>query len=207
MYFPPTSKVVEVVVPQLRFLTIEGQGDPNSSKEFQRAIEALYSISYTLKFTIKKQDASKDFRVGPLEGLWWNTEEGELVQGKKSDWAWKAMILLPSSIEEGSVEGAREAAMGKKDNPSLNKVVLEDLEEGRSAQITHVGPWSAEAESINRVKDFIKEKGGVPRGKHHEIYMSDPRRVAPEKLKTVIRQPFGNSINIAPRRTFVGSKG
>ncbi len=189
LYFPPTSKVVEVIVPELNFLTIDGEGDPNNNPDFQRAVEALYTLSYTLKFTIKKLDPSKDFRVGPLEGLWWNTREGELVQGK-GGWEWKAMILQPSFIDEEAVERARKTAMSKKDNPSLGKAVVEKLDEGRSAQITHVGPWSEETENINKVKAFIVGRGGVPTGKHHEIYMSDPRRVAPAKLKTVIRQPF-----------------
>jgi hypothetical protein len=189
LYFPPTSKVVEVVVPELRFLTIEGEGDPNSSLEFQRTVEALYALSYTLKFSVKNLDASKDYKVGPLEGLWWNTEQGELIQGK-GDWRWKAMMLQPSFVDREAVENARRNAMKKKENNSLGKVILETFKEGRSAQITHVGPWSAESENIAKVKTFIVNKGGTPSGRHHEIYMSDPRRVAPEKLKTVIRQPF-----------------
>ncbi|MDD1755312.1 MAG: GyrI-like domain-containing protein [Methanomassiliicoccales archaeon] len=190
LYFPPADKVVEVVVPRLKFLTIEGEGDPNSSPVFQRAVEALYTLSYTLKFSIKKSDAAKDFKVGPLEALWWNTEEGTLVQGKKGNWAWKATILQPSIIEDSMVADARHTAIKKKENPSLNLVNLEELEEGRSAQIMHIGPWSAEAENIMRVKAFIEAKGGTFNGKHHEIYMSDPRRIEPSKLKTVIRQPF-----------------
>jgi hypothetical protein len=190
LYFPPTSKVVEVTVPKLRFLTIEGEGDPNSSKDFRIAVEALYALSYTLKFSIKKADPSKDYKVGPLEGLWWNTEEGALLQGKKGDWAWKSMILQPSMIEDSMMDAARKTAMKRKENPSLKSVRLEDFEEGRSAQITHVGPWDAEAENITRVKAFIESKGGTFNGKHHEIYMSDPRRIEPRKLKTVIRQPF-----------------
>jgi hypothetical protein len=190
LYFPPTSKVVEVTVPNLKFLTIQGQGDPNNSVSFQKAVEALYAISYTLKFSLKKADATKDFRVGPLEGLWWNTEDGDLIQGKKGDWEWKAMILQPEIIDGSMVSEAMRAAAKKKDNPSLSLVKLEELEEGRSAQITHIGPWSAEAENIMKVKAFIEAKGGTLNGKHHEVYMSDPRRVAPEKLKTVIRQPF-----------------
>lgn len=100
------------------------------------------------------------------------------------------MILQPSFIDSEIVEKARKDALSKKQNPHLSKAILEDIEEGRSAQITHVGPWSAESENITKVKAFIVNKGGIPRGRHHEIYMSDPRRVAPEKLKTVIRQPF-----------------
>jgi len=189
LYFPPTNEVVEVVVPELNFLIVEGKGDPNSNPDFQGAVEALYALSYTLKFSIKKLDPSKDYKVGPLEGHWWNTEEGKLVQGK-GDWRWKAMILQPSFIDLKAVENAKESAMKKKENTSLGKAILETLEEGRSAQITHVGPWSAESENIDKVKTFIINKGGIPRGKHHEIYMSDPRRVSPERLKTVIRQPF-----------------
>jgi len=190
LYFPPTSKVVELVVPELKFLSVEGRGNPNTSLDFQKAVEALYTLSYTLKFSFKKQDASKDFKVGPLEGLWWNDKDGGLVLGKKEDWSWKAMILQPSFTEEEAMEMARKDAIRKKDNPSLSKVRLEAFEEGRSAQITHIGPWDAETENINKVKAFIEGKGGVLSGRHHEIYMSDPRRVPPEKLKTVIRLPF-----------------
>ena len=190
LYFPPTSKVVEVVVPKLKFLTIEGRGNPNVSKEFQGAVEALYTLSDTLKFSLKKMDPLNDYKVGPLEGLWWNCEDGSLVQGKKEDWRWKSMILQPSLIDDEAVEKARKSAMSKKENSSLAKVILEEFEEGRSAQMTHIGHWSAETENINKVKAFIKEKGGAPKGKHHEIYMSDPRRVTAEKLKTIIRQPF-----------------
>jgi hypothetical protein len=100
------------------------------------------------------------------------------------------MILQPSFIDDDEVEKARKAATKKKENQNLVNVILEPLEEGKSAQITHVGPWSAEAENIEKVKEFILKKSGKPKGKHHEIYMSDPRRVPPEKLKTVIRQPF-----------------
>jgi len=190
LYCPPTNKVVEVVVPKLKFLSIEGEGDPNSNIGFQRAVEALYTLSYTLKFSLKKADVTKDFKVGPLEGLWWNTKDGGLIQGKKEDWGWKAMILQPEVVDDSMMEAARQAAMKKKENPSLKLVGLEEFEEGRSAQIMHIGPWSAETENIMKVKVFIEAKGGAPNGKHHEIYMSDPRRVAPNKLKTVIRQPF-----------------
>jgi len=191
LYFPPTSKVVEVVVPDLKFLTIEGQGDPNTSQDFQSAVGALYTLSFTLKFSLKKVDPSRDYKLGPLEGLWWNRDDGSLEQGMKDGvWKWKAMILQPSFIDGEALEKARKGAMSKKENPNLGKVILEEIEEGRCAQITHVGPWSAETENIDKVKSFIESKGAVPRGKHHEIYMSDPRRVPPEKLKTVIRQPF-----------------
>lgn len=190
LYFPPTNKVVEVTVPELRFLIVEGEGSPNDGKGFQGAIEALYTLSYTLKFMVKKKEPAKDYKVGALEALWWNTKEGGLGMGKKEDWGWRAMILQPSFMDGRLVEEAREAAMKKKENPLLGKVKLDQFEEGRCAQITHIGPWEAETENINKVRAFIKEKGGVAQGKHHEVYLSDPRRVQPEKLRTLIRQPF-----------------
>ena len=190
LYFPPLKEVVEVVVPPLKFFTVVGQGDPNVSKEFQGAVEALYSMSYTLKFMIKKVAPDKDFKVGPLEGLWWNTVEGSLVMGKKEDWMWKVMILQPDFMDEALTEKIRSEVLRKKENEMVRHVFLENFDEGRSAQITYVGPWDQEGPTIERVHEFIKGRGGEPNGKHHEIYMSDPRRVPPEKLKTVIRQPF-----------------
>lgn len=190
LYFPPRGKVVEVVVPELKFLVVEGEGNPNESKGFQEAVGALYTMSFTLKFAIKKKDPSKDYKVGPLEALWWNTKEGGMEMGRKEDWGWKSMIMQPSFMEGWMVEQAREEAVKKKDNPGLKKVGLEVFEEGRCAQIMHIGRWDEEEEDIERVKSYIKVKGGTLNGKHHEIYMSDPRRVPPEKWKTVIRQPF-----------------
>lgn len=190
LYFPPTGKVVEVQVPALGFLVVQGKGDPNSNPGFQASIGALYSISYTLKFMVRRSDPSRDFKVGPLEALWWNMGNGSLLQGKREDWQWKAMILQPSFADQDLVEEARREARKKRLNPLIEEARLESIEEGRSAQIMHIGPWDKEAENIERVQEFIRGKGGAPCGHHHEIYMSDPRRVPPEKYKTVIRQPF-----------------
>ena len=189
LYFPSTKQVMEVEVPPLKFFTVVGEGDPNVSKEFQGAVEALYSMSYTLKFMMKKVAPESDFRVGPLEGLWWNTEEGTLVAGKKEDWKWKAMILQPDFMDEALTEKIRSEVLRKK-NPMIRSVYLESLHEGRSAQITYIGPWDQEEATIIRVHEFIKGRERKLNGKHHEIYMNDPRRAPPEKLKTVIRQPF-----------------
>lgn len=190
LYFPPSSKVVEVEVPPLQYLMVHGEGDPNTSKDYRGAIEALYNVAYTLKFTLKKTDAAKDFKVGPLEGLWWSNEDECLDPGKKEGWKWIAMIVMPPFIKPEMAEKARVAAEKKKDNPLLARLKLEGLDEGRCAQILYIGPWAEEHATIQRVHDFIQGQDGRPKGKHHEIYMSDPRRVAPEKLKTVIRQPF-----------------
>jgi hypothetical protein len=190
LYFPPTKQVVEVDVPPLKFFTVVGEGNPNVSKMFQEAVEALYSMSYTLKFMIKKVAPDKDFKVGPLEGLWWNKIEGSLEMGRKEDWMWKAMILQPDFMDEALTEKVRSEVLRKKENPLIRSVFLENIHEGKCAQITYIGPWDKEAPTIERVHEFIKGRGGRPNGKHHEIYMSDPRRVTPDKLKTVVRQPF-----------------
>ncbi len=190
LYFPKGKTVVDVNVPKMNFLMVDGEGDPNTSAVYQGAIMALYSMAYTLKFDLKKKDPGKDFRVGPLEGLWWNTDEGTLVIGNKQDWQWTAMILVPDFITKEMVSAAKTAVAKKKDLPQLPKLRLESFEEGRAAQIMYVGPYADEGPTIERVHRFILEMGGTLTGKHHEIYMSDPRKSAPEKLKTVIRQPF-----------------
>ena len=190
LYFPPSKQVVEVDIPPLNFFAVVGEGNPNGSKEFQGAVDALYSMSYTLKFMIKKAAPDKDFRVGPLEGLWWNTLDGALEKGRKEDWKWKIMILQPAFIDAAITEKIRTEVVKKKDNPLVKSVFLEGLHEGRSAQIMYIGPWDKEGPTIESVHEFIKGRGGRPKGKHHEIYMSDPRRASPDKLKTVVRQPF-----------------
>jgi len=190
LYFPPTNKIVIVDVPEMNFFMVDGAGDPNSSQDFQRCIEALYQMSYTLKFSIKKSSPDKDFKVGALEALWWTGEHGEMELGQKDKWKWTAMILQPDFVDDDLTEKTRKEVMKKKDNPVLNKMRLERFHEGKSAQIMHIGSWSAEEPTIQKMHEFIKEKGGMLRGKHHEIYMSDPRKTPREKWKTVLRQPF-----------------
>jgi len=190
LYFPSAKEVTVVDVPPMNFLMIDGRGDPNTSPEFKDAIEALYAVSYTLKFTIKKQTPQQDYIVMPLEGLWWSDDLSQLDLEEKGSWRWTAMIVQPPFITKELVAQAREEVAGKKDLPALSKLRFERFHEGLSAQIMHIGPYSAEGPTIERLHSFIEEHGYEMRGKHHEIYLSDPRRVAPEKLKTVIRQPI-----------------
>jgi hypothetical protein len=190
LYFPSNKEVVEVDVPDMNFFMVEGKGDPNTSEAYQGAIMALYSMAYTLKFELKKKGPSMDFRVSPLEGLWWSNGSGALVPGKKEDWNWTAMIMVPDYITQDMAAAAKKTAAKKKDLPELPSLRLESFHEGRAAQIMFIGPYADEGPTIERIHRFIREKGGTLSGKHHEIYMSDPRRTAPEKLKTVIRQPF-----------------
>ena len=192
-YFPSGKTVVDVLVPKMNFLMVDGEGNPNTSKTYQGAIMALYSMAYTLKFDLKKRDPSMDFRVGPLEGLWWNTDQGALVLGNKDDWRWTAMIMVPDFITLEMATAAKKAAAQKKDLPELPKLHMESYDEGRAAQIMYVGPYVDEGPTIERIHWFIQEMGGTLKGKHHEIYLSDPRRTLLEKLKTVIRQPFQQS--------------
>ena len=152
----------------------------------QDAIQALYSLSYCAKFTLKK--AGIEYRVSPLEGLWGSA--GGFVPTKKATWRWTAMIMQPPAVTPAVLEQVRSDAMRKKPLPALAKVRLESFREGLSAQIMHVGPYSTEAPTIARLHDFIKKQGYRLAGRHHEIYLGDPRRSAPERLRTVIRQPI-----------------
>jgi len=189
LYFPSAKEVTVVDVPPMNFLMIDGRGDPNTAPEFKAAIEALYAVSYALKFMVKKRTPERDYVVMPLEGLWWFEGKDRFDLEDKGSWCWTAMIMQPEFITGEMVEQALEEVAGKKDLPALPKLRFERFHEGLSAQIMHIGPYSAEGPTIERLHSFIREHGYEMRGKHHEIYLSDPRRVAPERLKTVIRQP------------------
>jgi len=187
LYSPPREPVL-VDVPPMSFLMIDGQGDPNGV-EFMAAIEALYPVAFTLKFSLKAEGL--DFTVMPLEALWWADDPSAFLGGRTSEWKWTAMIRQPDEVTAEQVVAAAEQATKKKDLPALANVRLDRLDEGRCAQVMHVGPYDAERPTIEKVFAFIAAQGLQPRGKHHEIYLSDPKRTAPEKLKTVIRQPVG----------------
>lgn len=193
LYRPRKGRPALVEIPPLRFLMVDGAGDPNTSKAYTDAIEALYGVAYTLKFGLKHGaiggDAPADFSVMPLESLWWNAPDGSLDPRDKARWQWTAMILVPDFITGDMLAQASRQLKEKKDPAALDLVRLETFEEGLSAQVMHVGPYSEEAPTIEALHAFIEESGHAPRGKHHEIYLSDPRRTAPEKLSTVVRQP------------------
>jgi len=189
LYNPSTREVSVVDVPPMNFLMIDGAGDPNVSPEYQQAIEALYSLSYTLKFMVKKS-AGVNYVVMPLEGLWWTDDPGQFSMTNKDAWKWTAMIMQPEHVTPELFEEALAEVRQKKDLPALDRVKFEAYHEGLSAQIMHIGPYAAEEPTIARLHHFIRDNGYEPNGKHHEIYLSDPRRTAPEKLKTVLRQPI-----------------
>jgi len=190
LYNPSPKEVVMVEVPKMNFLVVDGKGDPNTSKEYQEAIEALFSVSYNIKFSIKKGKEAIDYSVMPLEGLWWVEDMSKFNIKDKSNWQWTAMIMEPDFVVEDLVGAAIKEVQGKKDLRALSKIKFESFEEGLSAQIMHMGPFSAEGPTIEKTHNFIKDKGYSLRGKHHEIYLSNFRKAKPEKMKTVIRQPM-----------------
>ncbi len=186
------GRVDIVDVPPIHAVMIDGEGDPNTAPAYQEAIAALYSVAYTLKFALKKRDG-RDIGVGPLEGLWWSDRAGDRplteVIGYKDDWHWTMLIALPEFITEQEVTEALAEARRKKPSPALERLRFATFEEGRAAQILHVGPYAAEQPTIERLHSDIHARGYRPRGKHHEIYLGDPRRARPDRLRTIIRMP------------------
>lgn len=190
LYYPSSRNGVIIDIPAMNFLMIDGAGDPNKAGNFKEAIEALYGLAYTIKFMNKKIKGAVDYSVLPLEGLWWADDAEAFSHGRRDSWKWTLMIMQPEFISAAMVREATAAATAKKDFPALRKIRFEKFREGISAQIMHIGPFSAEEPTIRTLHAFIGDSGYVPSGKHHEIYLSDFRRAAPEKLKTVLRQPI-----------------
>lgn len=187
--YNPSAKVFTVIdVPPLSFIMIDGSGDPNTSKSYADAIGALYAVAYSAKFALKKAIAI-DYPVMPLEGLWWTDDMAQFSTDTKDTWHWTMMIMQPEIVTQEVFTTAQQAAMGKKRNPVIGQLRLAPFHEGLAAQILHLGPYAAEAPTIARLHAFIEEHGYVRTGKHHEIYLSDPRRTLPDRLRTVIRQP------------------
>lgn len=189
IYNPSAKDVALVDVPDMQFLMVDGVGDPNTSQEYQQAVEALYGVAYGLKFLIKKE-LILDYAVMPLEGLWWVPDMREFSVDRKEDWLWTMMIMQPEEVTATLFERVLAQVQHKKATPALAKLRLEYFHEGPGAQIMHLGPYAAEGPTIARLHAFIRDQGYDFVQKHHEIYLSDPRRAAPEKMKTVIRQPI-----------------
>jgi hypothetical protein len=188
LYNPP-KKFVTVDVPALQFLMVDGHGDPNLAQEYQDAIEALYAVAYKLKF-VSKKTSGVDYVVPPLEGLWWADDmDAFSVARDKSQWDWTMMIMTPDWVSPELFSEAVTQVNKSKAPAALSKIRLEKYHEGLSIQILYIGAYADEGPTIVTMHQFIAEQGFVPNGKHHEIYLGDPRRTAPEKLKTVLRQP------------------
>ncbi|MEI7844750.1 MAG: GyrI-like domain-containing protein [Chloroflexota bacterium] len=182
---------VFLTVPPMQFIKIDGEGNPNTSQDYSEVLQTLYTVAYTLKFRVKK-DLQIDYPVMALEGLWWTQDMSLFSVGSKDNWQWTMMISLPDMITQPLLDSAIDEARRKKDLPAIHRLRFETYTEGLSAQLMHIGPYSAETENIKKLHAFIQENGYNFDGsiqKHHEIYLSDPNRTAPEKLKTIIRQP------------------
>ncbi|MCJ7526078.1 MAG: GyrI-like domain-containing protein [Candidatus Aminicenantes bacterium] len=188
LYQPSAKEVVLVEVPAMNFLIVDGQGDPNTSRSYQEAVEALFSVAYAIKFKVKKTLAI-DYGVLPLEGLWWADDMAKFSVDDKSAWMWTMMIMQPEFVNAAMVRETIAEVKKKKNPPALAQLRFSSFNEGKAAQILHIGPFSAEGPTIARVHAFISSLGKLS-GKHHEIYLSDIRKADPAKWKTVIRQPL-----------------
>ncbi|HOO97218.1 MAG TPA: GyrI-like domain-containing protein [Caldisericia bacterium] len=188
LYNPSKKEVSVVDIPKMSYLMIDGMGNPNTSERFKLAMESLYGLCYTVKFASKERGF--DFAVMPPEALWWADDMNSFLERDKDSWKWTVMILQPDFITDEIINEAKETVRKKKNPELLDDVRFEELHEGTSAQIMHIGSYDSETENIARIHKKIEELGCKPFGKHHEIYLSDVRRVSPDKLKTVVRQPF-----------------
>ena len=189
-----------VRVPPLSFAMVDGHGDPNTSAEYAAAVQAVYGLSWTLKFMLKSEQGLTN-KVGPLEGLWWSDSPEAFATGPGPDWCWTTLIAQPDEVTPDLFERAR-GEVERKRGPSeaLTQARLETYDEGLCGQVLHVGPFSAEGPTIMRLHTFIHDHGLVFDGrhqKHHEIYLSDVRRAAPERWRTILRQPASDAPPVA----------
>jgi hypothetical protein len=188
---PPREPVL-VDVPEVTVIAVDGKGGPETGPSedqgFQEALGAIFSVAYGLHFALKKAGIERSLM--PLEALWWSDAGGlDLSPGAMSGWHWRAFMVVPDEATPERFETARAEARHKKVLPGLDRLRLDRWTEGRCAQVMYVGPYSEEKATIERLHAFIGASGLRPRGHHHEIYLGDPRRAAPEKLKTILRQP------------------
>lgn len=190
--YTATATPTILFVPPGHYLSIEGQGDPDGEL-FATCTQTLYTAAYSIKQHYKKMEL--DFVVCKLEGLWWvdNVEDlkdhTEALLIPRDQWRWQLLIRMPDFIKKPDVIQILKKTYLKKPLPYFNQVYLQTLAEGQSIQILHTGPYASEPVTLKILHDFMQEKGLTWNGRHHEIYLSDPRKTAPEKLKTILRQP------------------
>lgn len=177
LYNPSTKKVEVVNVPAMNFLAIDGSGNPNTSKQYQEATEALFSVSYALKFMVKKSKQAVDYAVMPLEGLWWMEGTRQFSMENKDAWSWTSMILQPKYVTEALFKEAVEQTRKKKDLAALSKLRFEPFHEGLSVQIIHIGSYANEKATIEKLYSFISENGYSFNGKHHKSTLMTQERL------------------------------
>jgi len=187
IYDANTKNIQFIEIPAFQFLMINGEGNPNSDDAYQHAVDTLFSLSYSLKFAYRDR---QDYSVMPLETLWWMNDMSEFSMANIERWKWTAMIIQPDFVTPAMFQFAVTEVQKKKKLPALHLVRLEKWQEGLCAQVLHKGSYASEQPTIQRLHETIEAKGYVKTGKHHEIYLNDPRRSAPDKLKTIIRQPL-----------------
>lgn len=195
-YYKPKPKQYEIIdIPKMNFLMIDGIGSPGTSEAYMDSLAALYPMAYKTKFLAKALE--QDYVVPPLEGLWWADDMNDFVADNKDNWRWTMMIMQPQWITAQMIDQARDMASQKNCPKLLDNVRFENYDEGKVAQYLHIGSYADEAPILKYMHEqYIPEQGyKLPRldakiTKHHEVYLSDPRRVAPEKLKTILRQPI-----------------
>ena len=189
LYQASAKNVVQVEVPTLNYVMVDGEGDPNSSPAYAQAVEALFSVAYTAKFMIKRGPQALDYAVMPLEGLWWADDMSAFIANDRSKWKWTMMIMQPPLVTSESLATAIEEVRKKKSLQAIDRLRISAFTEGLCAQVLHVGPFTEEGPTIERLHAFIDARTGKA-GKHHEIYLTDIRRAEPRKWKTIIRQPM-----------------
>ena len=197
----PTPAIVEI--PDMLFVMVDGTGAPENNPQFVRAMETLYGIVYTVKFWDKKFDAPPNyakFSLTPLEALWWMQDGSMFDATKIGNWAWTVMIRLPDFVTPAYFQEVVNELTERKQKDIYKDARLEKFHEGTCAQLMHIGPYDQETANIKKLHAFARESGYKLVGKHHELYFSDPRRTAPEKLKTIIRQPVALNISTASSR-------
>jgi len=188
LYNPPKGPFHLIDVPPMNFLMLDGTGDPNKSLDYQLAIEALYALSYGIKFALKAQGVN--YIVPPLEGLWWMENMNEFSLANKDRWEWTMMIMQPQGVTLEVVDKVRKDKYKKKKNETLQKIRFEKYHEGLSVQVLYTGAYRDEGPTIAEMHRFINNNGYRMNGKHHEVYLSDIRKTSADKLQTVLRQPI-----------------
>jgi hypothetical protein len=189
LYNPKAGVFSLIKVPKLQYLMVDGQGDPNKVVEYQEAVQALFSVSYTLKFHSKKE-LGKDYVVPPLEGLWWSDSFEDFRSRRKDRWSWTMMIMVPDWLGKKEFKEAVSTVRSKKPDIKVERLRLESLNEGLSVQIMHIGSYDDETPTLLKLHDqWLPANGLKETLKHHEIYIGDPRKTPAAKLKTVLRQP------------------
>ncbi|TDV43617.1 GyrI-like domain-containing protein [Actinophytocola oryzae] len=192
LYAPRNRDWQLVEVPRQQFVAVDGVGDPNTSEDYADAVQALYAVAYTAKFTSRQ--AGRDFVVGPLEGLWWSPTPEVFTTRAKHAWHWRMLISQPPWLTQDDITAATDTAFAKKKLPAITRVRHETLNEATSAQVLHVGSYDDETPLLAALHDdYLPANDLTMTGHHHEIYLGDPRRVAADKLRTVIRQPVATA--------------